>query len=61
LREELEESDAESGKLNASYVLILGGDELKKARLSSEIWGQVPRRGSIKDLASLLQSKLPRL
>ena len=51
-----------AGKLNASYVLILGGDELKQGKAVLRNMGDKSQEEvPIKDLASLLQSKLPRL
>jgi histidyl-tRNA synthetase len=51
-----------AGKLNASYVLILGGDELKQGKAVLRHMGDKSQEEvPIKDLASLLQSKLPRL
>ena len=51
-----------AGKLNASYVLILGGDELKKGKAVLRNMGDKSQEEvPIKDLATLLQSKLPRL
>jgi histidyl-tRNA synthetase len=51
-----------AGKLNASYVLILGGDELKQGKAVLRNMGDKSQEEvSIKDLATLLQSKLPHL
>jgi len=51
-----------AGKLNASYVLILGGDELKQGKAVLRHMGDKSQEEvHIKDLAALLQSKLPRL
>ena len=51
-----------AGKLNASYVLILGGDELKQGKAVLRHMGDKSQEEiPIKDLAALLQSKLPRL
>jgi len=51
-----------AGKLNASYVLILGGDELKQGKAVLRNMGDKSQEEvPIKDLATLLQSKLPRL
>lgn len=51
-----------AGKLNASYVLILGGDELKQGKAVLRNMGDKSQEEvPIKNLATLLQSKLPRL
>jgi histidyl-tRNA synthetase len=51
-----------AGKLNASYVLILGGDELKQGKAVLRNMGDKSQEEvPIKDLASLLHSKLPHL
>jgi histidyl-tRNA synthetase len=51
-----------AGKLNASYVLILGGDELKQGKAVLRNMGDKSQEEvPIKDLVDLLQSKLPRL
>jgi len=49
-------------KLNASYVLILGGDELKQGKAVLRNMGDKSQEEvPIKDLVTILQSKLPRL
>jgi histidyl-tRNA synthetase len=51
-----------AGKLNASYVLILGGDELNQGKAVLRNMGDKSQEEvPLKDLATLLQSKLPRL